>query len=141
MGFDEISDMFSAESEKLKILLDSAENPELPIHEIVKTYYQVINVSSMIVMLKQQLDADEHGSLLDQIAETEKMISEKFNSDIHPRIMQSLADSVRDSANSLQSGDSSKKSIENIENESKLYEVLRKKMSTKEFVEQYDQGL
>jgi hypothetical protein len=41
----------------------------------------------------------------------------------------------------LQSRDSEQKSKEDTENDAKLYEELRQKMSTKEFVEQYDKGL
>jgi hypothetical protein len=41
----------------------------------------------------------------------------------------------------LQSGNSGDKSKEKIESDAKLFEELRQKMSTKEFVEQYDHGL
>ena len=142
MSFDDISSMFDAESQKLKDLIDNAETKsELSIHEIIDTYYQIMNVSSMITMLKQQLNADEHKSLLDKIVETEKIISGKFNSNIHPQIIQKLTNSIQESTKNLQSADSNQKSKGDIENEAKLYEELRKQMSTKEFVEQYDQGL
>ena len=36
---------------------------------------------------------------------------------------------------------SGEKTKDQIENESKMFEELRKKMSTKEFVEQYNKGL
>ena len=141
MSFDEISNMFDAESKKLENLIQNVvAKPELSLPEIIDTYYQIINVSSMITMLKQQLNSDEHKTLLDKIAETEKIISEKFNSDIHPQIIQKLTNSIQDSTKNLQSVDSKQKSKEDIENEAKLYEELRKQMSTKEFVEQYDQG-
>ena len=142
MSFDEISSMFDAESLKLENLIKNAvAKPELSLHEIIDTYYQIMNVSSMITMLKQQLNADEHKSLLDKLAETEKIISEKFNSNIHPQIIQKLTNSIQESTKNLQSIDSKQKSKEDVENEAKLYEELRKQMSTKEFVEQYDQGL
>lgn len=141
-SFDDISNMFHTESEKLESLINNAIiKPELSIHEIVETYYQIMNISSMTVMLKQQLDANEHKILLDKIAETERVISEKFNSIIHPQIMEKLAKSIQDSTTNLQSEDSEKKSQEDIQNEAKLYEKLRQTMSTKEFVEQYDKGL
>ena len=69
------------------------------------------------------------------------MISEKFNVDVHPKIIQILVKSIQDTTKILQSGDSGDKSTTQIQNEAKLYEELRKKMSTKEFVEQYDKGL
>ncbi len=139
---DDISSMFHTESEKLENLINIATTKsELSIHEIIETYYQIMNVSSMSAMLKQQLQADEHKILLDKIADIERVISEKFNSSIHPQILKKLAKSIQDSMKNLQSGGSEQKSKEDTENEAKLYEELRQKMSTKEFVEQYDKGL
>ena len=141
-SFDDISSMFDVESEKLENLINSAEtNPELSLHEIIDTYYQVMNISSMTTMLKQQLNTNEHKTLLDKITETDKIISEKFNSNIHPKIIQQLATSIQESTKNLQSTNSEQQSKENIEKNASLYEELRKKMSTKEFVEQYDQGI
>ena len=63
----------------------------LSIHEIVETYYQVMNVSSMSEMLKQQQQAAVDGpnsdanlessssKLAEKINATVKFISEKFN--------------------------------------------------------------
>ena len=139
---DEISDMFYAESEKLENLINNATTKsELTMPEIIETYYQITNVSSMITMLKQQLHVDEHKILLDKIQETERVISEKFNSTIHPQIMEQLANSIQDTMKNLQSSDSEQKSKDKIESEAEQYETLRQTMSTKEFVEQYDKGL
>jgi hypothetical protein len=55
--------------------------------------------------------------------------------------MEKLTKSIQDTVKILQSRDSEQKSKEDTENDAKLYEELRKKMSTKEFVEQYDKGL
>ena len=63
-SIDDISSMFDTESEKLENLINNATTKsELSLHEIVETYYQIMNVSSMIVMLKQQLDAVEHKTI------------------------------------------------------------------------------
>ncbi len=141
-SIDDISGMFQTESEKLENLINIATTKSnLSIHEIIETYYQIMNVSSMITMLKPQIDVNKHKSFLEKIQETEKMISEKFNSNIHPKIVEILAKSIQDATKNLQSGDSEQKSKEDTENEAKLYEELRQKMSTKEFVEQYDKGL
>ena len=79
--------MFDSESQKLVTLFDTADSKtNMNIHEIVETYYQVMNVSSMVTMLKAQADS-EPASLLSKIQETEKMISEKFDSIIHPKIL------------------------------------------------------
>jgi len=55
--------------------------------------------------------------------------------------MEKLTKSIQDTVKILQSRDSEQKSKEDTENDAKLYEELRQKMSTKEFVEQYDKGL
>jgi predicted DNA-binding protein len=134
--------MFHDESEKLENLINNATTKsELSIHEIIETYFQIMNVSSMAVMLKQQLQTDEHKILLDKIIDIERVISEKFNSSIHPQVLKKLTKSIQDSIKNLQSEDSKQKSKEDIENKAKLYEELRQKMSTKEFVEQYDKEL
>ena len=139
---DDISSMFYDESEKLENLINNVTTKsELSLHEIIETYFQIMNVSSMAVILKQQLQADEHKILLDKIIDIERVISEKFNSSIHPQVLKKLTKSIQDSIKNLQSEDSKQKSKEDIENEAKLYEELRQKMSTKEFVEQYDKGL
>ncbi len=141
-SIDDISGMFHTESEKLENLINNASTKsELSIPEIIETYYQVTNVSSMTTMLKQQLHADEHQTLLDKIQEIEQVISDKFNSNIHPPIMEKLANSIQDAMKNLQSGSSEQKSKNEIESEAELYEQLRQTMSTKEFVEQYDKGL
>jgi DNA mismatch repair ATPase MutS len=141
-SIDDISSMFHTESEKLEDLINNTTTKsELSIHEIVETYYQTMNVSSMIAMLKQQLNTDEHKTLLDKIAETERVISDKFNLTTHPQVMEKLTKSIQDTVKILQSLDSEQKSKEETENDAKLYEELRQKMSAKEFVEQYDKGL
>ncbi len=142
-SIDDISSMFHTESEKLENLINNATTKsELSIPEIVETYYQITNVSSMITMLKQQLGGlDEHNSLIKKIEETQKFISEKFDSNLHLSIMRQLANSITDTTQSLQSKSTLEKSKDEIESEAKLYETLRQTMSTKEFVEQYNKGL
>ena len=140
-SFEDISKMFHTEHEKLISLMDLAsQKSDLSLHEIVETYYQIMNMSSMITMLNQQLDPNVHKSLLDEIAETEELISKKFNGDIHPQILQNLTKSIQDTTTHLQSNPS-ENSQKEIEDNAKQYEELRQKMSTKEFVEQYAQGL
>lgn len=139
MSSDEISSMFYAESQKLENLLSNVSDA-MEIHDVVETYYQVMNVSSMISMLKQQLDSKNHKTFLEQIDKTEQLILEKFNTQTHPKILENLSNSIKEMTQTLQSS-SGEKTKEQIENESQMFEELRKKMSTKEFVEQYDKGL
>jgi len=138
---DDIFSMFVSESQKLHNLIDIANHKiDMNIHEIVETYYQVMNVSSMATMLKQQAYF-EPKELLEKIQESEHLISEKFNSIIHPKILQKLSVTVQELTKHLQSGNLGEKSKEQIESDSRLFEELRQNMSTKEFVEQYDFGI
>jgi len=140
---DDISRMFHTESEKLENLVNNAATKsELSIHEIVETYYQIMNVSSMATMLKQQLGgSNDQNSLIKKIEETQKFISEKFDSNLHPSITIQLTNSLADTTKNLQSDNAVEKSKDEIETKAKLYEKLRQTMSTKEFVEQYEKGL
>ena len=139
---EEISKMFQVESDKLKNLIDTADSKsDLSLHDIVETYYQIMNVSSMAGMLSQQLNQNEHKTLLEKISESQSLISTKFNTQIHPKILKNLSNSIQETTKNLQSENQGEKSKEEIEKESEAYEELRKKMSTKEFVEQYEKGL
>jgi len=139
---DDISKMFHSEYTKLVNLINSTSSQfDLSLHDIVDTYYQIMNMSSMITMLKQQLGQNEHKSILDEITKSEKLISEKFDKIIHPQILQNLNKSIQETTANLQSNTGTEKSKEEIESDAKLYEELRKQMSTKEFVEQYSKGL
>jgi hypothetical protein len=138
---DVISQMFASESQKLTNLFDIADSKtDMNIHEIVETYYQVMNVSSMTTMLKEQGDSEPE-ELLEKITQTEKLISERFNSVIHPKIMEKLSFLIQDLTKNLQSEPSGEKSKEQIEKDAKMFDELRRTMSTKEFVEQYETGL
>ena len=138
---DDVFSMFISESQKLQNLTDMANNKtDMNVHEIVEIYYQVMNVSSMIVMLKQQISL-EPKELMEKIQESENLISEKFNSIIHPKILQKLSTTIKELTKNLQSRNSNEKSKEQIESDAKLFEELRQNMSTKEFVEQYDYGI
>ena len=138
---DDILQMFDTESQKLQNLVSAADlKIDLELSEIVETYYQVMNISSMATMLKEQAKSEPE-LLLNKIQIIEKFISEQFNSRIHPQIMEKLSISIQETTKKLQSGNVGKKSKEEIESETKLFEELRQKMSTREFVEQYDKGL
>jgi len=138
---NDLLDVFTVESDKLENLVNVV-NPDesLPVDQIIKLYYQITNVSSMITVMRQQID-QTHDTALKKILNTEKFISEKFNSTIHPKIMQSIANSISEITGNLQSLNSEQKSAKAIETEAKLYEKLREIMSTQEFVKQYDVSL
>ena len=135
---DDVSQMFDSESQKLQNMIDSL-NSDTDVPQIVETYYHVINVSSMVTMLKQ--NADFEPKVLEKIRETEDLISEKFDSEIHPKILAKLSASIQELTNKLQSDNPGKKSKEQIELDAQLFEELRQNMSTREFVKQYDHGI
>jgi hypothetical protein len=138
---EDISKIFQIESQKLQNLFDVADSKtDINIHEIIETYYQVMNVSSMTTMLKQPPDSQSK-ELLEKIQQTDKLISERFDSIIHPKIMETLSTSIQELSNNLQSGNSGKKSKEETEFDAKLFDELRQAMSTKEFIEQYGDEL
>ncbi|MGY5139774.1 MAG: hypothetical protein ACW9W9_00040 [Candidatus Nitrosopumilus sp. Bin_571-38] len=138
---EDISKMFETESQKLETQFDVADSKfDMDIHEIVETYYQVMNVSSMVTMLKQQTDSEPR-ELVKKIQETEKLISQRFDSIIHPRFLEKLSISIQTLTKNLQSENSGEKSKEQTELDAKLFEELRQTMSTKEFVEQYENGI
>jgi uncharacterized coiled-coil DUF342 family protein len=141
MPSNDLIELFIIEFEKLENLANqiNSEN-ELLVNQIVEIYYQITNVSSMIEVMKQQIDKSDLSSF-EKILNAENFISEKFNSTIHPKIMNNIENSISEITKDLQSLDSDQKSKETIENEAKLYEKLREIMSTKEFVKQYDAGL
>ena len=141
MSSNELIELFILEFEKLENLANqiNSEN-ELDVNQIVEIYYQITNVSSLIEVMRQQIDKSDLSSF-EKISNAENFISEKFNSTIHPKIMSNISNSVLEITKNLQSLNSEQKSKETIENEAKLYEKLRELMSTKEFVKQYDAGL
>ena len=134
---NDLLELFTSEYDKLENLVNGLNfDIELSVNQIVEIYYQITNVSSMIMVVKPQLDQNN-----DKILYVEKFISEKFNSIIHPKIMEHIANSISGITSNLQSINSEQKSKETIENEAKLYEKLREIMSTQEFVKQYDVSL
>ena len=134
---NDLLELFTSEYNKLENLVNAIDfDAELPVNQIVEVYYQITDLSSIITVVKPQLDQNN-----DNVLSAEKLISEKFNSTIHPKIMEHIATSISDITSNLQSVNSEQKSKETIESEAKLYEKLREIMSTKEFVKQYDAGL
>ncbi len=146
-SFDEITDSFTSESKQLeKSINDSlGKSVKLSIPEIVGNYFQIMNVTSQISLLKKHLGSEnkteESKILSSRIAEIENLISEKFNKNLHPIVMSQLTNSIQESSKNLQSTQNQQKSKERIEEEAKLFAELREIMSTKEFVEQYENGL
>lgn len=144
--FDETSKTLISESEKLETSIDhlSQKSDKFSIEELIPVYYQVMNVTSLLHFLKQNISNDNSEktqTLLEKIASTENLIRNKFNANLHPMFLSHLTDYVQETMTNLKSNNGKEKTNGIIEEEAKLYEKLRQAMSTKEFVEQYDKGL
>ena len=146
-SFEESSDLFHSESNKLQDVIDFVSKSEkLTISEIVQSYYQIMKISSISKILKKNFQSStdpKHQELLNEIHDVQKQITEKFDKKLHTMIVYQLTDSIQRHTNSLQSlaKDTGQKSNETIEAEANKYKELRELMSTKEFVMQYENGL
>ncbi len=78
MPSNDLTELFIIEFEKLENLANqiNSEN-ELLVNQIVEIYYQITNVSSMIEVMKQQIDKSDLSSF-EKISNAENFISEKF---------------------------------------------------------------
>ena len=145
MDSDQSSELFYSESKKLQDTLESIQKKsEKTIPEIIDVYYQAIKVDSLAKVLKEDFQTkSEHEAFLARIDKTQKYISEEFNASFHPKILTQLTDSIQKNTENLKllAKESGKKSKETIEKEASLYKELREIMSTKEFVEQYENGI
>ncbi len=144
--FEDTSKSFISESDKLETLIDHLlhKSEKFSLDEIVMIYYQIMNISSQMQFLKRNTsngNSEKTQILLEKIELTENLIRVNFNSNLHPIILSQLTDYVQETMTNLKSNTGKEKTKEIIESEAKLYEKLRVTMSTKEFVEQYDQGL
>ena len=137
--FEKLCKIFQSESIELDNSIQEIEGKsEKSLSDIVGVYYQAIKVGSMAKSLKANYQV-EH----ERIDDVEKNLVEKFNISFHPTILSYLTDLVTSQTDNLRilAKESGQKSKEQIEEEAKLYKELREVMSTKEFVEQYQNGL
>ena len=146
-SFEKSYDVFQLESEKLENSIQRiGAKSEKSLSNIVDVYYQVIKVDSMAKLLKENFQAkaeSKHQVLLERIDQVQNHLVEKFNTSFHPTILLYLTDLVTTKTKKLKAlaKDPDQKSKERIEDEAKFYKELREIMSTKEFVEQYENGL
>jgi len=144
--YDEISKSFFTESDKLEAEIDHLlqKSKKFSINEIVSIYYQIMNITSLIQFLKQNIsnnNSEKTQTLLEKIKLSENLIGTTFNINLHSMFLSHLTDNIQEIMTNLKSNEGKEKTREIIEQEAKLYEKLRATMSTKEFVEQYDKGL
>ena len=131
---DNKAETFQNRSNKLDEFVESDTTKKLSISEIVETYHSAINISAMLVTLKDTQNTTR--AWQKHISNMEKTIS-KFNSEIHPRIFAELAASIEESKRNLQNMPHDQSRVE-AEGSAAAYEELRGKMSTMEFIKQYN---
>ena len=128
--FNETSKLFVSESEKLEILIDHLRLKfrKFSNSEIVPAYYQIMNLTSLMKFLKQNIpnnSSEKTPILLEKIELTENLIKNTFNANLHPIILSDLTRSVQETMMNLKSNKGKEKTEEIIEQEAKLYEKLR----------------
>ena len=139
---DDYLELLDAEAKKLDEQISHITTVSEPsAQKIVEIYYHVINLTSMITALKQQTNPDDNKPQFDKIIQAEDTISTKFNRVIHPQLVTKLTDSIADTTKRLQHASSDNPSTSDIKRDAKLYADLREKMSTKEFVTQYQRSI
>ena len=148
-SFNETRDLFYLESRKLQDIIDQAlKNLEkLSLSEIIQAYYQVINVISLMGFLKVSLEerkkSEESNDLSTLIQKIGNDIDERFDGNLHLLFINKIRNLIEDSKNQLKEMkiNQREKTKKEIENQAEIYEKLRRLMSTREFVDQYDKGL
>ena len=66
---NDLLELFTSESNKLENLVNALNfDAELPVNQIVEVYYQITNLSSMITVVKPQIDQNN-----DKVLSTEKL--------------------------------------------------------------------
>ena len=146
---NEVSDLFEIESIDLEKtvtqILKNFEN--LDISEIIKLYYQVINVNSLVKILRLNFEKNktlkENKKIMIRVQETENFIKNQFNENLHPLVLSRLSNIIENSRKEIKNSISKtkEKTKKNLEIQAKMYEKLRQIMSTKEFVDQYSKVL
>ena len=138
---NEPTDLFISESNNLQKKINAAlENSvKFSLQQIVEIYHQVINVASMVKILKENPNVEQNFHLT--IQEVEKFVNEEFNNSLHPQIVSYLENSIEETRNDLKNINKDNRTKIEIENQAKMFEHLRQIMSTKEFVDQYEKIL
>ncbi len=142
-SLDEISKLFRGEIDGFERMIRETPGKigSLDTAEIVRCYYQVMSMSSIIRALKPQIRGQD-GELAGQVAGVERRIREEFDCGIHPAIVSHMSESIDLQVASLKSSrKAGQKTTEEVKGEAGLFERLREAMSTREFVEQYGRGL
>ena len=87
ISFEESSELFDSESNQIQNVIDLASKSEkLTISQIIQSYYQVMKVSSISKILKENFQPSsdpKHQELLNRIHYVQKLITENFTQIIY----------------------------------------------------------
>ena len=137
-------ELLDSEFEKFQTIIDSiSKNSKKMIPDIVSLYFQATMVETLYKKLREDISESEQQTYLEKINTIQKYVDENFSKSLHPEILSQLVNSIQKSTDNLKllGQNSEEKTKEIIENEAQLYKELRELMSTKEFVEQYGNGI
>ena len=105
ISFEESSELFDSESNQIQNVVDMASKSEkLTISQIIQSYYQVMKVSSISKIFKENFQSSvdpKHQELLNRIHYVQKQITENFDTKLHPLIISQLTDSIQKYLNDL----------------------------------------
>jgi len=136
-------DKFISESKKMEEDISNAfmNVEELYLEDIVGLYFNMINISSIAKAIKKnngKIEKEIPEETLIKIQKTQNRLNEKFNETLHPLLISNLEKRIGEFKSNLKTNTNPKSKIKNeIEDQAKKFEELRKLMSTKEFVNQY----
>ena len=122
------------ESKKTLTIIHTIDTSKISLNQIVETYFQISNISSMCKLIENSESIDSQKS--NQLDQIKKELIENFDKNIHPKIIEFIENEILTLKKHIESIPP-EQTPEEIEESSKLFDKLRELMSTKEFVFQY----
>ena len=122
------------ESKKTLTIIHTIDTSKISLNQIVETYFQISNISSMCKLIENSESIDSQKS--NQLDQIKKELIENFDKNIHPKIIEFIENEILTLKKHTESIPP-EQIPEEIEKSSKLFDKLRELMSTKEFVFQY----
>ena len=122
------------EFKKTLTIIQTIDTSNISLNQIVETYFQISNISSMCKLIENSESIDSQKS--NQLDQIKKELIENFDKNIHPKIIEFIENEILTLKKHIESIPTEQTS-EEIEKSSKLFDKLRELMSTKEFVFQY----
>ncbi len=122
------------ESKRTLTIIHTIDTSKISLNQIVETYFQISNISSMCKLIENSESIDSQKS--NQLDQIKKELIENFDKNIHPKIIEFIENEILTLKKHIESIPP-EQTPEEIEESSKLFDKLRELMSTKEFVFQY----